>query len=264
MSAGLDQLLLLLDLETLDDDMFRGANPGEGGGRVFGGQVASQALRAAGHTVDADHRVHSLHSYFMRPGQPGTPIVYRVERLRDGRSFTTRRVTAIQHGEAIFNLSASFHKVEPGPEYQLPPPSGVPDPDALPRRDFGNRHHRPIDTRELEVDGRPGRRMWIRADGKLPDDPELHACVIAYASDMGPVGAARRPHENWPGRLMGASLDHVMYFHRSVRADEWLLYDLEAVSTSGARGLARGTIHSADGTLGVSLSQEALLRPVRD
>lgn len=269
----LDHLMVLLDLEPIERNLFRGANPGEGPGRVFGGQVAGQALRAAQHTVEVDHAIHSLHSYFMRPGQHGVPILYQVERLRDGRSFTTRRVTAIQHGEAIFILEGSFHTSEPGPDYALPPPAGVPDPDDLPAGDrHRGAHHRPIDTREMApppVDRARGevstRRMWIRTRAPLPDDPGLHACVLAYASDMGPVGAARRPHEGrfGSGAFMSASLDHIMWFHRPVRADQWLLYDLAAVATAGGRGLARGAMYTREGLLSVSVAQEALIRPRR-
>lgn len=270
----LNHLLRLLDLEPIERNLFRGANGGEGPGRVFGGQVASQALRAAQHTVEVDHRIHSLHSYFMRPGQLGTPILYQVERLRDGRSFTTRRVTAIQRGEAIFILEGSFHVDEPGPEYGLEPPADVPDPDGLPSRaDDPWPHHRPIDTREMRpppIDRSRGevstRRMWIRTRGEVPDgDPGLHACILAYASDMGPVGAARQPHESafGHGAFMSASLDHIMWFHRPVRADDWLLYDLAAVATAGARGLARGAMFTRAGTLAISVAQEALIRPRR-
>ncbi|MGI8793004.1 MAG: acyl-CoA thioesterase, partial [Acidimicrobiales bacterium] len=268
MSDPLDHLLHLLDLEPIETNLFRGANPGEGPGRVFGGQVASQALRAAQRTVDIDHAIHSLHSYFMRPGEHGVPILYKVERLRDGRSFTTRRVTAIQHGEAIFILEGSFHVAEDGPEYALPAPADLRDPDDLPARDRHRwSHHRPVDIRESIVpplDPNTGqvstRRMWIRSLGSLPDDdPGLHACVLTYASDMGPVGAARRPHEDtWAdGTLMSASLDHIMWFHRPVRADEWLLYDLAAGATTGARGLARGSMFPRAGTLALSVDQEA-------
>ncbi len=267
MSNGLDRLLALLDLETIDRNLYRGANPPAGGGRVFGGQVASQALMAASNTVDVEHRVNSLHAYFLRPGRPAMPIIYSIDRIRDGKSFTTRRVVALQDGEAIFNLDASFHKEEPGGEFELPAPlDGVPPPESLPLHEhgMGGMHRRPIETRELASGPRPTstRAMWVRADGKLPDDFALHACVLTYMSDSGPVGAARRPvlgqYKSW----MGASLDHTMWFHRPVRADEWLLYDLEAVACSNARGLSRGTMWTQDGHLGVSVTQEALIRPV--
>jgi acyl-CoA thioesterase II len=269
-SDGLDRLLALLDLETIDRNLYRGANPamGNGGGRVFGGQVASQALMAASNTVDVEHRVNSLHAYFLRPGRPGMPIIYSIDRIRDGKSFTTRRVVALQDGEAIFNLDASFHKEEPGGEFELPAPlDGVPPPESLPLHEhgFGGMHRRPIETRELPSGPRPTstRAMWVRADGKLPDDFALHACVLTYLSDSGPVGAARRPLLGQFDHWMSASLDHTMWFHRPVRADEWLLYDLEAVACSNARGLARGTLYTQDGHLGVSITQEALIRPVR-
>jgi acyl-CoA thioesterase II len=270
MSEGLDRLLSLLHLEHIDRNLYRGSNPSMfpgGGGRVFGGQVASQALMAASKTVEVDHRVNSLHAYFLRPGRPGLPIIYSIDRIRDGSSFTTRRVVALQDGEAIFNLDASFHKEEPGGEFELPAPlDGVPRPEELERQEHGM-HRRPIETRELADGPRPTstRAMWVRADGALPDDAALHACVLTYMSDSGPVGAARRPlagSVDWSDRWMSASLDHTMWFHRPVRADEWLLYDLEAVACSNARGLARGTMWTADGHLGVSVTQEALLRPI--
>jgi len=268
-----DELLELLDLEVIEHNLFRGAQPpGPAGprGRVFGGQVASQALRAAHATVDAEHHVHSLHSYFLRPGRSEMPTVYQVDRIRDGRSFTTRRVVAIQDGEAIFNLDASFHREEAGLIHQVAAPEDVPVPDELSRRTHRHRHHRVIDERDVPdpvpIGGRGvvTRQMWLRVEGELPDDPDLHACVIAYVSDTGPVGAARRAHEDERGDVafMTASLDHSMWFHRPVRADRWLLYTLEAVSTSNARGLVWGTLHTSEGELAVTIAQEALLRPV--
>jgi acyl-CoA thioesterase-2 len=215
-----------------------------------------------------------LHAYFLRPGKPGKPIVYSIDRIRDGSSFTTRRVVALQDGEAIFNLDASFHKEEPGGEFELPAPlAGVPAPEDLAPADHGwAPHRRPVETRELSVGPTPTstRAMWVRAAGTLPDDFALHAAVLTYMSDSGPVGAARRPllrtgeAEAWGphSRFMSASLDHTMWFHRPVRADEWLLYDLEAVACSNARGLARGTMYTRDGHLGVSVTQEALIRPI--
>jgi acyl-CoA thioesterase-2 len=267
-TSVLGRLVALLDLERVEVDIFRGANPGSSPGRVFGGQVAAQALRAAGATVDADHRAHSLHSYFLRPGRPGVPIVYRVERIRDGRSFTTRRVVAIQHGEAIFNLDASFQRDEEGLDHEIAAPGGVPDPESLDRRDARGWHHGPMDERDVPDPVAPGdgrrvaRQVWVRAAGTLPDDPALHACVTAYLSDMGPTG---HPHlERVPREaFMNASLDHAMWFHRAARADEWLLYTIEPVSTSGGRGLAWGTMHTRAGRLAVVMSQEVLLRTRR-
>ncbi|KAA0233507.1 MAG: Acyl-CoA thioesterase 2 [Acidimicrobiales bacterium] len=271
----LRRLLDLLDLEQIEKDRFRGINPEiRFASRVFGGQVAAQALRAAAHTVEVEHSVHSLHSYFLRPGVPGIPIEYEVDRIRDGRSFTTRLVVAHQGEEAIFNLSASFHRREAGVDYQAPIAPDAPGPDdasvqlGLPFPVV--REQMPVELRELGTtepdDGgfyRSTRRAWIRTRGVLPDDAVLHACVIAFISDMGAVMGARAPLPEQPwNRLMGASLDHALWFHRPVRADEWLLYDLQAVSNYGARGFTRGTLHTQDGVLGASVSQEALLRVV--
>jgi acyl-CoA thioesterase-2 len=262
----LDRLARLLDLEQIERDVFRGANPGAEGGRLFGGQVASQALRAAQLTVEADHQAHSVHSFFLRPGRYGVPILLRVDRIRDGKSFSTRRVVAWQKGEAIFNLDASFHGVEDGPEFALPAPTDTPAPDEIARADRWGPHHDPIDSREVDLGDAPARRVWFKAAQPLPDDLAIHACVITYATDMGPMGAVRRAYASVTdgelgfGGMMGASLDHVLWFHRPVRADEWLLYDIEAVATAGARGLARGTLHTADGVLVASVAQEVLLR----
>jgi acyl-CoA thioesterase II len=274
-NPAFERFLALLDLEQLDRDLFRAPNPGpEGPGRLFGGQVAGQAMQAAAATVEADHDPHSLHASFLRPGRRGVPVIYQVDRIRDGRSFTTRRVVAIQQGEAIFSLTASFHALEESPEHQLPLPPDVPPPDQCEREDPGSHHshHHPFDIRELEppavVDGRPGastRRMWVRTDGRLPDESSIHASVVAFLSDMGPVGAARRAlrRKGEEGDMMGASLDHTLWFHRPLRADEWLLYDLEAVAVAGARGLSRGTLSTEDGVLVASVAQEVLLRPLR-
>jgi len=273
-----DALLDLLRLERLDLDLFRGSNPDTWpGGRVFGGLVAAQSLRAAIDTVDADHSVHSFHSYFVRAGRTGSPIIYSVERIRDGRSFTTRRVTAIQSGEAIFAMDASFHRHEDdGADYHLPLAPGTPGPEddsALVPGPFGGMTDRPslflpFEMRELgptdpEPDGsyRSTRRVWVRATAPLPEDPTVHACVLTFASDMAVVLAARPPvpSPSWEG-FMGASLDHAVWFHRPVRMDDWVLYDLHAVSYGNARGLARGTFHDRTGRLVASMSQEALIR----
>jgi acyl-CoA thioesterase-2 len=258
-----DRLLGLLDLERLSPDTFRHANRSRRapGGRLFGGQVASQALRAASDTVGSALHVHSLHAYFLRPGRVGVPIDLLVDRIRDGRSFATRRVVAVQEDEAIFELSASFHVDEPGFDVQQDMPAGVPDPESLPAGNPEHAHHRPFDTRELGPLSGSTRSMWTRARGRLPDDRSTQACVLTFLSDMGPVGAARRAGP--PGvDTMRASLDHVLWFHRPVRADDWLLYDLQAVSLSGARGLARGMVHARDGRLALTVSQESLLRPL--
>lgn len=285
MSEALDELLEILDLEELEVNLFRGRSPEENRQRVFGGQVAGQALVAAGRTVQQG-RVHSLHAYFLRPGDPLVPIIYEVDRIRDGSSFTTRRVIAIQHGKAIFNLSASFHVDEIGVEHQLSMPSADP-PEGLPTfqermapwierraqaRNEWYQRPRPIDQRYLAPIGTkledpneiPPQRVWMRADGVLPDDPLLHACVVAYASDMSLLGSAMVPHGlSWDDpAVMSASLDHAMWFHRPFRADEWFLYDQESPWAGGARALARGEIYSSDGTLCASVVQEGLVRMV--
>jgi acyl-CoA thioesterase-2 len=282
-TAALDDLVKLLDLEPIEVNIFRGLSPDESRQRVFGGQVAGQALVAAARTVADDRQVHSLHGYFLRPGDPTVPILYDVDRIRDGRSFTTRRVVGIQHGRAIFNLQASFHVQESGLDHQLLMPE-VPDPESLP--DFKSRleryrdmladwyeRPRPIDTRYVEGDpiGRrhrtpqPRQRVWMRADGDLPDDPVLHACVVTYASDMTLLDTTLLPHGvGWADdSVQMASLDHAMWFHRPFRADEWLLYDQITPSTYGSRGLASGSIFTRDGRLVVSVMQEGLIRSVQ-
>ena len=280
MAGPLDELVHLLDLEVVEVNIFRGFSPEENRVRVFGGQVAGQSLVAAARTVDEPNRhVHSLHAYFLRPGDPAAPILYQVDRLRDGRSFTTRRVVAIQHGGAIFNLQASFHAAEPGLDWQLPVPMNVPAADSLP--DFKTRmapykdkmgewyeRPRPIDLRytdggPMERAGHeaPGQKVWLRADGVLPDDPVLHACIVTYASDMTLLDTTLLPHGlGWEEGVQMASLDHAMWFHRPFRADDWLLYDQLAISTSNARGLAGGSIYTSDGQLAVTVVQEGLIR----
>jgi len=277
-STPLDMLVELLDLEPIEVNLFRGVSPDEDRQRVFGGQVAGQALMSAGRTVD--HGLpHSLHAYFLRPGDPSVPILYQVDRIRDGRSFTTRRVVAIQHGRAIFNLSASFHIPEGGLEHQVEMPD-VPPPEELEtlsqrvasfQGDLSDwlTRPRPIDQRHIGplpfapgASREPAQRLWIRADGDLPDDPLLHACVATYASDMSLFDTMLAPHRvQWDDtRFMGASLDHCMWFHRPFRADEWLLYDMESPTAYGARGLARGFLFTRAGSLAVSLVQEGLMR----
>jgi acyl-CoA thioesterase-2 len=281
--TALDDLLKILDLEAIEVNIFRGVSPDENRQRVFGGQVAGQALVAATRTVEPGRYVHSLHAYFLRPGDPSLPILYEVDRIRDGKSFTTRRVVAIQHGKAIFNLQASFHVQEPGDHYQPPMPRDVPPAESLP--DFRTRmapykdkmgdwydHPRPIDLRHVGDDpfqrqGTPtfGQQVWLRADGRLPDDPTLHACIVTYASDMTLLDTTILPFGlSWESANMQmASLDHAMWFHRPFRADEWLLYDQHPISTGGARGLAGGAIYTADGSLAVSVVQEGLVRVSR-
>lgn len=284
MQAALDDLVTLLDLEVIEVNLFRGRSPDENRQRVFGGQVAGQALVAATRTVEPDRFVHSLHAYFLRPGDPTAPILYEVDRIRDGKSFTTRRVVAIQHGRAIFNLQASFHVREGGPDHQMAFPEGIPDPESLP--DFKTRmapykermgewydRPRPIDIRYIDGDpfsrqGNPaqGQRVWMRAAGVLPDDPTLHACIVTYASDMTLLDTTVLPFGlSWesPGMQM-ASLDHAMWFHRDFRADEWLLYDQSALSSGAGRGLAGGAIFCQDGTLAVTVVQEGLVRVGRE
>jgi acyl-CoA thioesterase II len=279
--SSLDQLLSVLDLEWIEVNIFRGRSPDESRQRVFGGQVAGQALVAATRTVDEHNRlVHSLHAYFLRPGDPAVPILYEVDRIRDGRSFSTRRVVAIQHGQAIFNLQASFHVPEGGMDHQLEMPQDVPPPEMVPdwktrmaphRERLGETYDRvrPIDTRwvdmhPIERDGETalGQQVWLRADGTLPDDPTLHACIVTYASDMTLLDTTILPFGlsyDSPNVQM-ASLDHGMWFHRPFRADEWLLYDQWAISTGSSRGLAGGSIYTRDGRLAVTVVQEGLLR----
>jgi acyl-CoA thioesterase-2 len=280
MSDSLDFLVNLLDLETIEVNTYRGKHPKEERQRTFGGQVAAQALMAAGRTVDGT-KVHSLHSYFLRPGDPSIPILYEVDRIRDGRSFTTRRVVAIQHGRAIYNMQASFHNEEQSLEHQFQMPA-VPGPDTIKplfervQTEFGDidewfKRQHPIDQRfvgELPWSPlrskEPRQQLWIKADGVLPDDPLLHACVVTYASDMSLFDAILAPHSvRWDdGSFMGASLDHCMWFHRDFRADEWLLYDTDSPIAHGGRGLARGFLFNEAGELKVSMVQEGLTRVV--
>ncbi len=282
MSAALDAVVELLDLEQVELNIFRGRSPeGERRQRVFGGQVAGQALVAAGRTVPADRPVHSLHAYFIRPGDPTMPLVYLVERVRDGRSFTTRRVTVVQHGKTIFTLSASFQQREDGGFEHFVPMPEVPAPDEVEptsvrlRRLFGAAadeyaRDNPIDIRhvgplsvEVERDpslAAPNNIVWLRADGKLPDDPLLHVCMMTYASDMTLLDTVLQAHSVSWAEVSAASLDHAMWFHRPFRADQWLLYAQDSPSASGGRGLARGEVYTEQGELVVSVVQEGLLR----
>ncbi|MCW2606730.1 MAG: tesB [Frankiales bacterium] len=281
----LEEVVALLDLEPIEADLFRGRQPQVSGQRVFGGQVAAQALVAAARTVPDDRPVHSLHAYFLRPGDPSVPILYEVDRIRDGRSFTTRRVVAVQHGKAIFNLQSSFHVQESGVEHADEMPS-VPDPETLPpvqqqlapladELPSWALRERPVEMRYVREPPLLARRspdpgdrtaLWMRATGTLPDDPVLHVCLVAYASDISLLETAVRPHGlSWgTGEIVGASLDHAMWFHAPFRADAWWLYDQQSPWTGAGRGLARGAIWTRDGQRVVSVVQEGLVRLARD
>ena len=288
MQQALDAVLELLDIERIEVNVFRGHNPDEERARVFGGQVCAQALVAATRSIDQSQRddgklstVHSLHSYFLRPGDPTVPILYEVDRIRDGRSFTTRRVVAIQHGRAIFNLAASFHIEEDGFSHQSDMPD-VPEPESLPSRadlraeqpEIFPAHWpdrpQPVDIRYVTdlpykfAPGRPPKQLvWMKAMGTLPDDPALHKAVLAYISDMTLLDTAMMPHASpYYDSVMTASLDHMMWFHRPVRADEWMLYAMDSPSANGSRGFNRGTVYAHDGTLVASVAQEGLIRPI--
>ncbi|GAA3053002.1 acyl-CoA thioesterase II [Kitasatospora albolonga] len=284
MGTPVDQLVDLLDLEQIELNIFRGRSPEEALQRTFGGQVAGQALVAAGRTVDGDRPVHSLHAYFLRPGVPGVPIVYQVDRIRDGRSFTTRRVLGIQQGRSIFALTADFHVPEEGGiEHQEAMPV-VPGPEEVPSAldEVGQKlgelppfisRRQPFDIRYVDrlrwskeelVGVEPRSGVWLKTNGALPDDPLIHVCALTYASDMTLLDAVRAPVEPlWGVRNFDmASLDHAMWFHRPFRADEWLLYQQESPIAHGARGLARGQIYDRSGQLVVSVMQEGLFRPL--
>ncbi|HEX2901832.1 MAG TPA: acyl-CoA thioesterase II [Jatrophihabitans sp.] len=277
-----DGLVALLDLERIEENIFRGLSPNVSLQRVFGGQVAGQALVAATRTVEQDRRVHSLHSYFIRPGDPAVPIVYTVERVRDGRSFSVRRVSAVQHGQVIFTLSASFQLEQGGIDHQREMPA-VPAPETLPTMaqrlagfddlaEMMRRIPQAFDIRYVDDppwiqrgsgprENRP-HRIWMKADGVLPDDPTLHLCVITFASDLNLLDSVLIRH-GMAARLdpiTMASLDHAMWFHRAVRADEWFLYESSSPSASGGRGLATGRFFARDGRLLVSVAQEGLIR----
>lgn len=281
--SALEALLGILDLEPLEVNLFRGVSPKAGWQRVYGGQVLGQALVAAVRTVDEPRSVHSLHSYFLLAGDPTVPIVYEVERIRDGTSFTTRRVKAIQHGRAIFAMSVSFHKTEDGFDHQIEMPN-VPGPETLPSagelmrqfidklpenmQAYWKREHpvelRPVDfSRYLSREAGPPRQfIWLKANGTLPDDQKLHQCVLAYASDFTLLDTALIAH----GKLLFdediqlASLDHALWFHRPFRADQWLLYAQDSPNANGSRGFCRGSFFTQDGRLVVSAAQEGLIR----
>ena len=288
MSAAIQDVVSILDLESLEVNLFRGRSPQSRWQRVFGGQVIGQALVAACRTVEdvAARPPHSMHAYFLLGGDPKVPIIYEVDRIRDGRSFTTRRVVAIQHGRAIFSTEVSFHVAEDGWMHQFEMPK-VPKPDELPseaevrgrllplmsepvRRYY--ERERPIELRPVEYGRYLGQKldgdrfhMWIRATGRLPDEPAIHQCVLAYASDLTLLDTALVPLGKtvFNEDVMAASLDHALWFHRPFRADEWLLYAQDSPNLGGARGLARGSIFASDGTLVASVAQEGLLRQRR-
>lgn len=282
MDPILADLVAVLDLETIEENIFRGPSRDIGSPQVFGGQVLGQALAAAGRTVE--HRyVHSLHAYFLRRGDVNAPIVYQVDRARDGTSFSNRRVIAIQHGQQIFNMAASFQIQETGLEHRVPMPD-VPGPDGLPdiidlsqavtaslpdrvRRFLEHRrpfHVRPVGAEDGRTDKlEPVRYVWMKACDPLPDEPRLHHSMLAYISDYELLGTATLPHGGdraIRGELQMASLDHAMWFHRDCRVDEWLLFSFDSPSASGARGLARGQVFNRDGVLVVSTAQEGLIR----
>jgi acyl-CoA thioesterase-2 len=285
MSHALDQLLAILDIETLEENLFRGVSPQAGWQRVFGGQVIGQALVAAYRTVNG-RAAHSLHGYFLRAGDPAVPIIYNVDRIRDGGSFSTRRVVAVQHGQAIFSMAASFHKPEPGLAHQIKMPN-VPPPDTLPSeaelkerlidrlppqvRTYWERERpielRPVDiTRYLSQDKRAAtQQVWIRANGTLGDDLALNQCVLAYASDFTLLDTALIAHGRFifDPSLMLASLDHAIWFHRHFRADEWLLYAQDSPSSGGGRAFCRGSLFTLSGELVASTAQEGLIRERR-
>ncbi|MFE6225235.1 MULTISPECIES: acyl-CoA thioesterase II [unclassified Streptomyces] len=297
--TALDDLLALLDLERIEQDIFRGQSRSALVPRVFGGQVAAQALVAAGRTVPAHlpralgsaragrgPHAHSLHAYFLVPGDPGAPIVYEVDRIRDGRSFTTRRVVAIQHGQPIFHLSASFQTDEDGLDHQAEMPA-APDPETLPTAEEMLPRHLPEDVARRLIEARaavdlryaetppwgsvgeprePRSQVWFRTHGKLADDPLLHVVLATYVSDMTLLDSVLLAHGRggWAvGDVVGASLDHAMWFHRPFRADEWLLYDQESPSASGGRGLGQARIWTRDGRLAISVIQEGVVRVPR-
>ena len=286
MNSVPDSLTSILDLEDLGNNRFQGRSPRIGWQRVFGGQVIGQALYAACKTVE-DRQPHSLHAYFLLPGDPEIPIVYEVDRLRDGRSFTTRRVLAIQKGEAIFSMSISFQVTEDGYDHQMAMPD-VPMPETLPDREEMKRsilphmpqavrayyeRERPIEIRPVELERyaaggkmEPKFNVWIKAMQPLPDEPALHQCVLAYASDLMLLDSSLIAHglTVFDPKIQGASLDHALWFHRPFRADDWLLYSQDSPSTSGARGFARGLIFDRQGRLVASVAQEGLIRPRPD
>lgn len=283
MDPRIADLIRLLDLEQLEVNLFRGESRDIGAAQVFGGQVLGQALSAASKTVTAGRLVHSLHAYFLRRGDFKAPIVYEVDRSRDGHSFSSRRVTAIQHGEQIFNMAASFQIVEDGLDHQIEMPA-VPSPDSLPdstnplkevldrlpeRMRLVASQPRPFEFRMVQPAAHvaprksaPMRQVWLRAVGPVAGDETLHRCLLAYVSDFYLLDTATLPHGTayLSNKVVMASIDHAMWFHRPLRVDEWLLYVVESPSASGARGFARANVFAQDGRLVASTAQEGLVR----
>jgi acyl-CoA thioesterase-2 len=279
-AARLPELLKILDLERIEDNLFRGESRDIGAPQVFGGQVLGQALVAASRTVEG-RQVHSLHAYFLRRGDLSVPIVFEVDRSRDGGSFTSRRVVAIQHGQPILTMSASFQIDEPGLDHAAPMPA-APPPESL--RDLAEleaeliermphkvtgyfRNQRPFEFRAVDPmeyltrDKRPAsKKVWFRLVGSLPEDPALHRCLLTYVSDYHLLPTATMPHGVNFLELQMASIDHAIWFHRDLRVDDWLLYVMDSPSASGARGFSRGAIYARDGRLVASVAQEGLMR----
>ena len=265
-APALEELVGLLDLEPIELNLFRGYHPAGRKHRLFGGQIIAQALMAAGRTVPEARIPHSLHGYFLLPGDPSVPALFKVERIRDGGSFTTRNVVVVQHGEAIFSMTVSFHQHEPGLEHQVDMPDLIP-PDDKKIRAYPNdgpfigwRH----DHKRLRSDSPqpPEQNIWLKSNGSLPDDPLLHTCLVVYESDDALLSTARLPHRGSykRERLQGASLDHAMWFHRDFRIDEWVLFAMDSPAAAGSRGFNRGNMFSIDGALIASVAQEGLMR----
>lgn len=286
-TAPLEKLISTLDLEKLEENLFRGTSPQVGWQRVFGGQVIAQALMAAQRTVSDERFVHSLHAYFMRPGDPKVPIIYQVDRIRDGSSFATRRIVAIQHGHAIFSMSASFQIDEGGFDHQAQIPD-VPQPEQLMSEDQMRdaflakappairkywENKRPIEIRPVSLTHyisreklEPHQDIWVRAVGHVPDDRHYQAAVLAYLSDMTLLDTSLYAHGTtiFDPSVQAASLDHAMWFHRPCKLDDWLLYTQDSPSASGARGLTRGNLFTRGGVLVASMAQEGLIRKLAD
>ncbi|MEX0942024.1 MAG: acyl-CoA thioesterase II [Pseudomonadales bacterium] len=262
----LGELIKLLDIEKIEENLYRGFHPKGRKHRLFGGQIIAQALVAATRTVPGERLVHSLHAYFLRPGDPNVPALFEVDRIRDGKSFTTRRIKVIQSGQAIFNMDASFQRPEQGLEHAFPMPElSPPDDAALPAEiltgpfiSFREDHKRMQDETPQE----PRQQIWFKTNGPVPADPILHTALLAYESDSALLSTSRLPHRGSFARekMQMASLDHTLWFHRPVNIDEWLVYCLDSPSAAGARGFNRGTIYSADGQLVASCHQEGLMR----